>query len=254
MTPNPTASDEFYIGYEDGVPPRIGARVQQACLALGVVSVLALVIALFAHRTLEPSRFEFGRPRPVSGGLSHAPYPSLRTERGRVWLVGRGKHGADMDVAAVPDGPAMVEGTTIQRGAHAMLELLPGSARTASASASPSTARADAGVDGELDVTLTGEIVDGKCFLGVMNPGERTVHRDCARLCLQGGIPPMLLVRGGMGEEALVLLVSPDGQELGPTLASLAGVPVRVRGRLRREGGELSMATERAWVETLKAP
>ena len=34
-------------------------------------------------------------------------------------------------------------------------------------------------------VELTGEIADSKCWLGVMNPGEGTVHRDCARRCLK---------------------------------------------------------------------
>jgi hypothetical protein len=29
-------------------------------------------------------------------------------------------------------------------------------------------------------MTLTGEIVDSKCYLGVMNPGQGKVHRDCA--------------------------------------------------------------------------
>jgi hypothetical protein len=40
---------------------------------------------------------------------------------------------------------------------------------------------------------LIGEIVDTKCFLGVMNPGEGKVPRECAALCLSGGIPRALL-------------------------------------------------------------
>jgi hypothetical protein len=65
------------------------------------------------------------------------------------------------------------------------------------------------------DVTGCGEIVDSKCFLGVMNPGEGTVHCDCARVCLRGGIPPMLLIRGARAEEALVLLVDAAGAPVG---------------------------------------
>jgi hypothetical protein len=95
-------------------------------------------------------------------------------------------------------------------------------------------------------VTLRGEIVDSKCFLGVMNPGERTVHRDCARLCLRGGIPPMLLVRGAQGEEALVLLVSESGAPIGEQLADIAGQPVKVRGLLARDGETLVLRADRA--------
>jgi hypothetical protein len=80
--------------------------------------------------------------------------------------------------------------------------------------------------------TLTGEIVDSKCFAGVMNPGEGTVHRDCARRCLSGGITPMLVVRDGTGGERLVLLVSAHGRPIGRQLAPIAGVPVTVDGLL----------------------
>ena len=65
--------------------------------------------------------------------------------------------------------------------------------------------------------------MDSKCFFGVMNPGEGTVHRDCARVCLRGGIPPMLLVRGAAAEEALMLLVDATGAPIGRQLADGAG-------------------------------
>jgi hypothetical protein len=32
-------------------------------------------------------------------------------------------------------------------------------------------------------VELTGEIVDSKCFLGVMVPGSGKTHKECASLC-----------------------------------------------------------------------
>jgi len=38
--------------------------------------------------------------------------------------------------------------------------------------------------------TLVGEIVDSKCFLGVMNPGQLTTHRACAIRCISGGVRP----------------------------------------------------------------
>jgi hypothetical protein len=124
-----------------------------------------------------------------------------------------------------------------------MLEVVPGTIRASAATPAPASP-VGTPIDGG-DVTLTGEIVDSKCFLGVMNPGEQTVHRDCARLCLRGGVPPMLLVRGGMGEEALVLLVSRGGTAMGPALADIAGLPVQVRGRLRRDGETLTLFADR---------
>jgi hypothetical protein len=119
-----------------------------------------------------------------------------------------------------------------------MFEVVPGTiASVTGAVASESAPKMPAGDE----VTLHGEIVDSKCFLGVMNPGEGTVHRDCARVCLRGGIPPMLLIRGARAEEALVLLVDEAGVPVGRAVAALAGVPVQVRGRLVRDGEHLTL-------------
>ena len=78
----------------------------------------------------------------------------------------------------------------------------------------------------ELDQrTLRGEIVDGKCWMGVMNPGEGQVHRDCADRCLRGGLPPMFVA----GAETMILL----GQN------APAGVPLTLGGKLKRTNGWL---------------
>jgi hypothetical protein len=47
--------------------------------------------------------------------------------------------------------------------------------------------------------TLVGEIVDSKCYLGIMNPGETNPHRECAALCIRGGIPPLIIAHDADG-------------------------------------------------------
>lgn len=42
-------------------------------------------------------------------------------------------------------------------------------------------------------VTLDGELVDSKCYLGTMKPGDGKTHKSCAILCLRGGIPPLFV-------------------------------------------------------------
>ena len=37
---------------------------------------------------------------------------------------------------------------------------------------------------------IEGEIVDIKCWLGRMKPGDGRTHRACGQFCIQGGIPP----------------------------------------------------------------
>lgn len=250
--------DEFYIGYEERMPRGIARRVVRAVVMFAGGAAAGVAVSLAAQQTLAPSRFEFGVVKPVAGVLRRDPYPSLQVDGRRVWLVAPGKFGADRILAGAPDGPVIVKGSAIERGSHRMLEITAFRARSESVRSTPrvlpesvqsasrddsertpgavqSAVRPDSERTLNNPVRLSGEIVDSKCFLGVMNPGEGTVHRDCARRCLSGGIPPLLLVRDGGGREELVVLVSEDGHALGREIRSLAGRPVTVTGRLRRD-------------------
>jgi hypothetical protein len=88
------------------------------------------------------------------------------------------------------------------------------------------------------EVTVRGEIVDSKCFLGVMNPGERTVHRDCAIRCLSGGVPPMLSYSDQSGRAQLAVLVDAGGGLLHDDVHELVGRPVEARGRVAEVNGQ----------------
>jgi len=103
----------------------------------------------------------------------------------------------------------------------------------ADAAAEPPAAEGDG-----REVTLNGEIVDSKCFLGVMNPGERTVHRDCAIRCLSGGIPPMLAYITDDGRRELAVLVDAQGRLLHDALQHAVGRPMAARGRLFTINGQ----------------
>ena len=84
--------------------------------------------------------------------------------------------------------------------------------------------------------TLVGEIVDSKCYLGVMNPGQLTPHRACAVRCISGGIPPLLLVRPKTGPPLYFLLVSGDGHAVNKEVLDMVAEPVQVTGDVERQG------------------
>lgn len=244
----PRSDDEFYIGYDANMPRGIARRVRAAIVGVGLVAASVAVVAILAARTLSPARFEYGVVSATTGMLSRAPYPVLESGGRRIWLAGPGKFSADRILAGIPDGFVTLHGSRIRRGRHEMLELRgqngvrPGPDRGQSGvrpESDPVPTWVRPGSDPNLTpgvTTLRGEIVDSKCFVGVMNPGEGAVHRDCARRCLSGGLPPMLLVRDGMQREELVLLVSEDGGPIGRALAGLAGRAIELSGRLERDG------------------
>jgi len=91
-------------------------------------------------------------------------------------------------------------------------------------------------------VTVTGEIVDSKCYLGVMNPGQGKVHRDCAARCLSGGIPPIFISTDGYQQ---FLLVGLDGLALKrDALREFIGEPVTIRGQVLARGDSRFLAVD----------
>lgn len=246
------AIEEFYVGYLPQAPPRLGRRLRALSIALCLgASALGSALAA-AHRPLAVARFEFGRQRTFEGRLLTEPVPLLLVERpgsapdgspaaalSRYLLVGPGKHGAAPLVAELAGRRVRLSGTLVYRDGRTMVELVPGSLQALEgAPAAPSEP-----LSGGQRVTLRGEIVDSKCFLGVMNPGERKPHRACAARCIAGGIPPILhaLVDGPDGPRARdVLLVGPAGESLARAVLPFVAEPVAVTGRLA-ELGELQV-------------
>jgi hypothetical protein len=99
--------------------------------------------------------------------------------------------------------------------------------------------------------TLVGEIVDSKCFLGVMNPGQLTPHRACAIRCISGGVPPVLLVRQKDSPAIYLLLVSADGEPVNKQVLEMVAVPVEITGEVERQGELLILRADPATYHKL---
>ena len=85
-------------------------------------------------------------------------------------------------------------------------------------------------------VWTVGEIIDSKCYFGVMKPGRGKPHRACAARCISGGVPPVLLITDRRGERRYLLLVGANGQALSTELVPLVAEPVEVEGEVVRSG------------------
>ena len=128
-----------------------------------------------------------------------------------------------------------LQGQLIYREGGTMVEITPGSIHCMDTAPAVQATTRDLGT-----VTVTGEIVDSKCYLGVMNPGQGKVHRDCAARCLSGGIPPIFVTTDGHEQ---FLLVGLDGRALGrDALREFIAEPIQHPGRT--PGGRLNAITE----------
>ena len=92
--------------------------------------------------------------------------------------------------------------------------------------------------------TLRGEIVDSKCFLGVMKPGRGKPHRACAVRCISGGIPPVLRVEDADGDYRHFLLVDTAGRAVNERVLDLVAEPVEVTGSVTKDGDLLILAAD----------
>lgn len=231
--------NDFYIGYLPKAPIVLGRFVRRVIVVLGLLAVAVALALVFAQMPFANSTFEYGKLRTFEGMVVARPYPTLlvarpgeaqQKERHSLYLlVAPGKHGAD-DLIATFDGKQVrLHGQVIYREGRTMVEIVPGSIVTLNtAPAAPETVR-ELGV-----VTVTGEIVDSKCYLGVMNPGNGKVHRDCAARCLSGGTPPILVTSDGNDQ---LLLVGADGLALGrDALREFIAEPLTIRGELLQRG------------------
>ena len=223
--------NDLYVGYLP-VPPGLKRFARRIVAGLGMVTVGIAILLVFAQGPFAPASFEYRDYRDFEGVLVTKPYPALVMPGGTPWLLaGPGKRGFTAPSAL--DGRLVrLRGERIVNGQDRMLEVLGGAMSDMGPGHVP--AEEDLG-----RVELTGEIVDSKCYFGVMNPGRGKVHRDCAVRCLSGGVPPALLVRDASGQASTVLIAN-FRRELLEHVAE----PVTLRGRLTKSAGRLILHME----------
>ena len=240
---NPTQSDEFYIGWEAKAASGIGKTVRKIVATLFLLALFAPVVLAVSQRMIGASVFEWGTHKTFSGILQTTPYPHLLVPRpgnangltrfSTYYLVGPWKFGLNPQAIAMFAGKSVtLKGTLIYRGNQTMIEVLPSSIQMTNMVAL--TGLPQAMPLGKQ--TLVGEIVDSKCFLGVMNPGQLVPHRACAIRCISGGVPPVLLVRQKDGQAIYLLLVSADGNAVNKLVLDMVAEPLEITGEVERQG------------------
>ena len=203
---------EFYIGYLPKAPraiARFRGRVVVALLIL-LPSTAALVAAVQARKPA--GLFEFGVEKMFEGQLEIRPIATLHSghdgDEIDFLLVGLGKFGYSPS-AEYNANQIRVRGSLIQRGTVRMIEVHQEPERIQQSKGGHSELHVES-----TSVDLVGELVDTKCYLGVMRPAMGKVHRACAVRCLSGGIPPGLLTRDTLGNSRVFVLVGSDGEAL----------------------------------------
>jgi hypothetical protein len=199
--------DEFFIGYLPEAPEQTSAFFRWALIGAGAAVVIISLVLVISQQRFSSSEFDYGRYSIQEGYIFNYPVPHLKVNSGMdsagkanyqtLLLVGFGKAGANKTLTKFESQLGVLEGKFVRISGQlihgdgkALLQLsedrLPEVLRQTADSKKPIHLN-----EVKASLQITGEIVDPKCYFGVMKPGEGKPHRSCAIRCIAGGIPPI---------------------------------------------------------------
>lgn len=244
-------NEDFYIGWQDKM-----SKDQEAFLRRRLTPILLLlpIIAFVLVTVQKPfvdHHFELGQLSTISGTYYEAPFPILVADDGQlpsglsqnILLVGYGKFGAEGIISSIAtktgnlQGRSItLQGTLIYGDGKTLMELTKKDASLLELKSGPSKSIQD--TSSLKPVSLTGEILDPKCYFGVMKPGEGKIHKSCAIRCISGGIPPVLRARSEQNNDfEYYIMVNNEGQPLNQNILPYVGEPVELQGVTRHRLG-----------------
>jgi hypothetical protein len=234
--------DEFFVGYIPDAPQQTSFILRRIIICLGVVVVIIGMTIAVSQREFSTANFEYGKFITVEGYLFNNPLPHLRIERVKdstglpsyqtVLLVGEGKAGANETIKEYETHLGKMEGHLIKlqgqliHGHHKVVLQL-------SSERLPERVDEEQALEPVLlkeinDANISGEIVDPKCYFGVMKPGEGKPHRSCAIRCIAGGIPPVFHVNG---LPEYYLLLDENHQPVNQRVLDIVGDNITLQGK-----------------------
>ncbi|MGK7898576.1 MAG: hypothetical protein AB4372_34415 [Xenococcus sp. (in: cyanobacteria)] len=236
-------SDEFYQGYSPTIPPGI-RRLLWIVIPIIAVIVVALSIVLPAIHN-QYSTGSYTGFREYEGLLMEQPVPHLMIPRpgqtnsdnaySRYVLAGTRKTSIDPKILEFAGNWVKLRALPVFRDGMTLLAV---SAKATPEIIEPPPNQSLTVGQGQTlgQYTLKGEIVDTKCNLGVMKPGQLKVHRDCAIRCISGGVPPSLRVVDASGNIEYFLLVDSQNKAVNSSILDIVADPVAVTGEVIKYG------------------
>jgi len=232
---------EFYIGWMPKAPSVFARHVKRVLLFLFPAALVIGYLLSTSQKKFSTANFEFGKLTEVKGVYLNNPVPMLKVfDKNNISvtlpLVGYGKLGAETAIMELEKEKGIslhgkevtLKGTLLYGDGKTLLQI--------DKNDNPVVSIGDESLVplrqkdlGEL--TVRGEIVDPKCYFGVMKPGEGKVHRDCAIRCILGGIPPVLHVQNEKGESNYYLIVGPKGEKMNEAVQDFVAEPVSIEAR-----------------------
>ncbi len=235
--------EEFYVGYLPQAPDRIAKVIRKIVVCLAILVAVVLVIIIFNQRRSSTATFEYGILTTIEGNLFMDPVPHLAIQLGKdafqkdvtqiVLLVSSGKSGASgivknlLDKKNIDQGSrVLLTGSLIYGDGKAILQI--DEVNNSLSVVGSKTTMQRLSMEELNIISEIGEIVDPKCYFGVMKPGEGKPHRSCAIRCISGGIAPVFHVPS---TGKYYLLTDEDGRPVNNAILPLVADNIRLSGK-----------------------
>lgn len=241
-------NEDFFIGWKGNVSAGHKQWIKRILIPVFIlIPILIYAIVIFG-KPFGLGQFELGNVKTFTGVYYENPFPVLLLDEGQLesgtghaaLLVGFGKNGAKTFIQQAEESKGQlsgkhlkIQGTLIYGDGKTLIEL---------------TKKEDSVVEilGEgmklpanpktTAVNLQGEILDPKCWFGVMKPAEGKVHKSCAIRCISGGIPPVLRAKKGSANVYYVLK-GLEGEDINQDVLEFVGEPININGESYIENG-----------------
>lgn len=240
--------DEFFIGWRDEMPAQNKKWLIRLLIPVFLFIPVLVFTIVFFTKPFSQGQFEFGKIKEFTGVYFEKPFPVLILEKGQLppnmdlnaLLVGYGKNGAKtfMDAIQKEKGDLSgrkikIQGTLIYGDGKTLIELTNKDRSVIDVMNEPTKVALP---PKPKTIVLQGEIVDPKCWFGVMKPGEGKVHKSCAIRCISGGIQPVLRVTNN-GKNTYYVLEGENYEDINQEVLPYIAESVEIEGQTHQENG-----------------
>ena len=235
-------NDDFFVPYIKG---SLGSKTKQTIKRFGVVAILLIVFGAlifgFSQKQFKNSAFELTSTTKITGTFHENPYPMLRVQLDEgvfknIVLLGFGKSSANpflekllTEEKDLNNKVLSIEGNLIYYNGKTLLQITDDQKVVLENSNGIAPTKSNIA-----EMTFQGEIIDPKCYFGVMKPGFGKIHRSCAVRCISGGIPPVLATTDNNNISEYYLLTDLDGKPVNEAILPFIGKPSEIKGTVQK--------------------
>ena len=233
---------DFFIGWQEKLPRSSRSVIVKLLLTFLLIGLGVILLFVMNQTRFNNHFFQFGKIQVVTGTYFQEPVPVLRVSEGidddnvskDLLLVGYGKSGSEGIMKNIQNqhgslvGKSIkIQGSLIHGDGRSVFEL------TNKEESYLETSSQEISLDNNKEIgeimELKGEILDPKCYFGIMKPGEGKIHKSCAIRCISGGIPPVLKVNEN-GSNQYYVILGKNGLKINKALLDFIAEPVKLKG------------------------